>query len=822
MSGGRHSGTAGGTIRRRLARILALPAVVVLLLFAVLATGQIRDYQDSLGTARAVDLALAVQDLAHELQNERGVTAAVLGGNDGLAGELPGARQRVDRRKDALQRQVSGGGDVESQVRSALSQLDGIGAVRSATGAGRTARAATARAETLSYYTDRIAALISVDLGLERVADEQLRQAVTALTALQEMIEATAQERVHLNGVFSAGGFTEGEFAQFAAMRTERQTAATRFTRAARPQQQESLENVLSSGAARQAEHFEQVALAAADGRPVVVNPQSWWSGLTTVLDDMRQLQQHIGSQIQLRAHDLQTGSTQRLALLVGAVLACLAGWIHLAVQASRSISRPLAHLVAEAESVVLDRLPAAVNGVQTGRGDDPPEPLAPVDVPARAAQEIHSVAASLDRLQTAAYNLAVEQTGQRRRTVESLANLGRRNQNLIRRQLGFITSLEREEADPQVLAQLFELDHLATRMRRNAASLLVLVGSASHQRWSEPVPVADVIRAAVCEVEEYRRVGLRRVDLALICGASVGAVAHLLSELIENSLSFSPPDTEVEVQGRQLPDGYLVAVTDQGVGMRADDLAAANSRLRGEGDFIAAPTRYLGHYVVGEIARQLSITVELVPSPVVGVTARVTLPADLLGFHAAVAGPAASDQPAEPEAAIERASRPPHGGSATLQPQRAHRDEPPQPPRTIPAAASLFEPVAHQQVPRGDTPPAAVGPLHPEDGETAADGSGAPTPGRTRNGLTRRLPREARPVGAVRSSIEHHTDATAPEPSTGCRVIDLDAAVWPATMVDPAPEQVSARLTALRAGVTRGRAAGIILPADCTEEESP
>jgi hypothetical protein len=107
--------------------------------------------------------------------------------------------------------------------------------------------------------------------------------------------------------------------------------------------------------------------------------------------------------------------------------------------------------------------------------------------------------------------------------------------------------------------------------------------------------------------------------------------VAHLLSELIENGLTFSPPDSEVEVQGRRLVDGYLIAITDQGVGMSAEDLRQANSRLRGEEDFIAAPTRFLGHFVVGQLARETGLQVELLDSPVTGVTARVTLPRSVL-----------------------------------------------------------------------------------------------------------------------------------------------------------------------------------------------
>jgi anti-sigma regulatory factor (Ser/Thr protein kinase) len=235
--------------------------------------------------------------------------------------------------------------------------------------------------------------------------------------------------------------------------------------------------------------------------------------------------------------------------------------------------------------------------------------------------------------VQATAYRLATEQAQLRRSSGESLADLARRSQNLLRRQLGFITRLEGEETDPTGLANLFELDHLATRMRRNAESLLVLVGAASPRTWSAPLPVSDVIRAAVAEVEEYRRVTLRRVDDALLSGAVVSGVAHMLAELVENGLSFSAPDVDVEIQGRLLGDHYLIAVVDQGVGMDADELAEANRRLRGEGDFLVAPTRFLGHYVAGRLARDLGVGVELTPSPVTGLTARLLIPAELLAL---------------------------------------------------------------------------------------------------------------------------------------------------------------------------------------------
>jgi anti-sigma regulatory factor (Ser/Thr protein kinase) len=173
--------------------------------------------------------------------------------------------------------------------------------------------------------------------------------------------------------------------------------------------------------------------------------------------------------------------------------------------------------------------------------------------------------------------------------------------------------------------------------MRRNAESLLVLVGESSPRPWSAPLPVADVIRAAISEVEEYRRVSMRRIDDAFIAGNYVTGLAHMVAELVENGLAFSPPDVDVEIQGRQLGGQYLIAIIDQGVGMGEDELARANARLRGEESFLLAPTRFLGHYVVGQLAQQMSADVQMAPSPVTGVTARVMLPASILVTPSAI-----------------------------------------------------------------------------------------------------------------------------------------------------------------------------------------
>ncbi|MEV6348971.1 nitrate- and nitrite sensing domain-containing protein [Actinoplanes sp. NPDC051851] len=752
---------SGGTIRRRVVRTLALPVATTLVLLAIVAVSEVQNYRSASATAKAVTIDLAVQDLVQELQTERGLTAGLLGGNEGFRAELAPARVRVDTKREAVEKLVDGGGTVEDRVSKAVSELDGLSGVRAGTDTGSGARAAT-----FTFYTERIATLSDIDFGLDSVSDGELRRGVAALDALGDAKEASAQERAFLNGVFSASGFQSGEFLQFVTMRSTKDAALTAFSRYATSSENTAKNYVLDTGAAREAAYFEQVALGSGDGKYLQVNPQSWWSALTTVLDDMLTLEQHVGSVIKARAATLEDEATLRMGVLIGAVLLCLAGSVYLASVASRSVARPLDALAGEANRLATEQLPEAVARAASGDGTAPPPP---VDVDRRASDEVRLVADAFDRVQATAYELATEQAVLRRTTAESLANLGRRNQNLLRRQLGFITKLEREESNPTGLANLFELDHLATRMRRNAESLLVLVGAASPRQLSEPLNVSDVIRAAVSEVEEYRRVTLRRVDDTMVAGAVVSGVAHMLAELIENGLAFSPPDMDVEIHGRMIGGGYLIAVSDQGIGMSTSDMEKANERLRGEGDFITAPARFLGHYVVGRLAMQMGISVQLTPSPVTGVTARIMLPAELLSEAPAIAPAPAAPAPSR------------------------------QSPRKVTSA--LTEPTRPLRLPSGQMPiltaasqtRAVDRPLSTTAIEyvvvepfTGADDDAE----RTANGLKKRTPRNRRAGAGAGTAPAAKVDKT--EKSA---------------LVTDSPDAIRNRLTALRAGIDRGNA---------------
>ena len=179
-------------------------------------------------------------------------------------------------------------------------------------------------------------------------------------------------------------------------------------------------------------------------------------------------------------------------------------------------------------------------------------------------------MARALDAVNKTAVELATGQAALRRNLSDAFVNLGRRNQNLVTRQLEYISEIELKEADPESLEELFRLDHLATRMRRNAESLLILAGSGPARQWSAAVPAMDVARAASAEVEDYKRLRLHHFDPAMMTGAVTTDLVHIMAELVENALTFSPPGSPVDVYGRFLEGGYVIVIVDSGIGMSA------------------------------------------------------------------------------------------------------------------------------------------------------------------------------------------------------------------------------------------------------------
>ncbi len=302
----------------------------------------------------------------------------------------------------------------------------------------------------------------------------------------------------------------------------------------------------------------------------------------------------------------------------------------------ARAIRRPIKQLTDAANRAASEDLPLMVAAAQAGE-DAPSMGVRLVEV--ESNDEIAELAAAFASMQGTAVGLAREQALIRRNVGENLVNLARRNQSLLGRSLNVLTRLEQDERDQDRLQDLFKVDHLTTRMRRNAESLLVLAGAEPNRKWSAAVEMGDVVRAAVSAIEAFDRVDIVGLDDVQVRGAAVNDVAHLLAELIENAANFSPPDSRVAVVGQALADGYLLVVTDDGLGMTEEDLAAANARIAETSAFEASPTKVLGLNVVGRLADRYGIDVSLATSSTAGIAARIQLPVALIESSA--------DQPA-------------------------------------------------------------------------------------------------------------------------------------------------------------------------------
>jgi signal transduction histidine kinase len=318
----------------------------------------------------------------------------------------------------------------------------------------------------------------------------------------------------------------------------------------------------------------------------------------------------------------------QSFLILAGSVVLLA---LVMAVIIGRSISRPLTRLTRSAEQLSAEELPALVESMRSaGRAEAPV--LTPIE--AKGRDEVAQLAHAISEIQQVTIDVAEEQTDLLRRGISDIfVNLARRNQSLLDRQIDFIDQLESREENPDQLENLFRLDHLATRMRRNAESLLVLAGAEPARRRGRPVEIADVLRVAMGEIEDFGRIQLMSVDSSTVAGSVAVDLAHLMSELMENATQFSPPELDVEVVGYRIADdSYQLTLADKGIGMSAEQIATANQTLA-EPPLVGLDlSRSLGFTVVSRLAHRLGVTVQLASGIEGGVTAVVTIPSEMVG----------------------------------------------------------------------------------------------------------------------------------------------------------------------------------------------
>lgn len=319
--------------------------------------------------------------------------------------------------------------------------------------------------------------------------------------------------------------------------------------------------------------------------------------------------------------------SARNLAIASAAVTGvALLVAVLLAVMVARTLTRPIRRVRDGAIQVANEELPAAVARIRAG---EQPGEITPIDV--TTEEEMGQLARAFDTLHQQAITLASGEAELRSQVGDMFATLSRRNTSLINQQLGLIEDLERDEEDPRRLESLFRLDHLASRMRRTAESLMVLADAPTPGADGVDLTVADLLQAAIAGVRDYQRVQILSTPDGRVAGAAAPDIVHLLTELVDNALNYSPPTAPVMVEAVRTGSGIEVEIADAGLGVATGDLARLNAELASGGQVTAETARRMGLLVVSRLARRRGIQVRLELNERGGVTARVTLPTTLL-----------------------------------------------------------------------------------------------------------------------------------------------------------------------------------------------
>ncbi|HKO85309.1 MAG TPA: nitrate- and nitrite sensing domain-containing protein, partial [Actinomycetota bacterium] len=626
---GRSIGLHNWRVRSKLIAVLVIPAVAFLVLASFGIGSLVGNAQAFEDGRRLAELGRQVTALVHELQAERDLSGAfTVSGNEDVGRALSEQQSRVNQAAGAYREAEAPlyddlGDPLRGRFDAVRAGLADLAALReSARSSSLTARAIAAE------YSRIIDGLLDVNAEIaEPGGDEDLTQSVRAFNDLSRAKEVTSQVRGVLYALAFQKEFEFGGFQDFSGLLARQQAAFDEFQADANDQQRGLFADVVQGQAVLMVDRIQSDVVRRQSGAGI--DPEQWLAASTTNMELLRSVESQLLDGVIAQSGDLSS-SAQRDALRNALLIALILGVALLALSlVARSMAEPLQRLRARAIEIAQHRLPDAVERLRTTDRGDLDVGVEPIGI--QSKDEIGQVAQAVDDIQQVAVRLASEQAALRRSIGDMFTNLARRSQTLIDRQLELIDDLERNETDPETLEHLFRLDHLATRMRRNAEDLIVLSGADPGRHWVQPMTVVDVVRAAAAEVEEYQRVELLPLADLEVAGHVAVDVIHLLAELIENATAFSPPNTKVQIAGQAVPHGYVIEIEDRGLGMSDEELIQANERLANPPEIDFALSRVLGLYVVGRLGQRHGIKVQLRHSWYGGVTALTLLPHGLL-----------------------------------------------------------------------------------------------------------------------------------------------------------------------------------------------
>jgi signal transduction histidine kinase len=611
-------GVRNWKLRTKLAAVLLIPTLTALALGALRVSDQLQQAAQFQQTADQVNFAVKVTSVVHERQ-----------------AALDAQIAKVDRVVDDMRSAASGLKTPDQATRDrydrGLQRLDALRPLRSAV-----STSSYSDVSALNTYSSIVDSL--VQLGREvntAVADRDLLRQGTTVQAISEAKEFVARGDAALQIAAFRKGFPGELLDQVRAAQASGAAAIATFNANADPDQRQFYSDTFSGPEVDDRQRIRTEATAAADQRlaPSINNSQLTTDS-TVALGELRAVEGNLLNGLHQRANDLAKSATTTAWWEAGIVLGALAAALVLMFAIARLMLRPLRVLRTTALDVAYTRLPETVQAIL-----DDPDPVRASQksvepVPITSTDEIGEVARSFDIVHAQAVKMAAEQALLRENVNGIFVNLSRRSQRLVERQLGVIDRLEADEQDPDHLASLFELDHLATRLRRNGESLLVLSGAGLAKSVPKPVPAADVIGAAVSEIEQYARIEVGIVPDIAVQGRTVHDLVHVLAELLDNATYFSEPETKITVRAVVTrKKAVAIQVTDHGVGMSEEQIAEVNERLADPPDLDVSVTRRMGLYVVARLAKRHGIDVRLRENEDIegGIIARVVVPAELL-----------------------------------------------------------------------------------------------------------------------------------------------------------------------------------------------
>ncbi|WP_204044135.1 sensor histidine kinase [Acrocarpospora phusangensis] len=765
-------------------------------------------------------------DLGLRIQEERALSADVLSNGQTGSAELSAMQAKTTVAVDAFNKAArdqktrdSMSEELHAPLDSLLTELEALPRIRDSIALGN-----TTRLDAIKAYNAIMDELFRVYDRMVSVPDLGIFQQANAMQAMGNAHEMIAREDGLIRGALARGKLTAEEHNSFSEWVATRQFLYAKNLPVLEGGHRAPYEAVLSSDLFTQFQVLEgQIVNQVRSGGPLPAEAAKWKSTVDSLIVRLDDARIRSSAALTESATAVATGIMARIAVAGGVGLIAVVATIIFSVRFGRRLVRDLAGLRHAALELADVRLPRVVDRLKRGEDVDIETEAPPIV--AGGSTEVEDVANAFSSVQRTAVEAAVGQANLRRGVNHVFLNLARRKQSLLHRQLTLLDSMQRRAAEPEVLEDLFRLDHLTTRMRRHAEGLIILSGAAPGRSWRKPVPIIDVVRAAVAEVEDFTRVTVLPMPESAVAGASVADLIHLVAELIENATVFSPPQTKVQVRAEMVANGLVLEVEDRGLGLSPEEYQAINEKLAVPPEFDLADSDRLGLFVVGQLAARYGIGVVLRSSPYGGTTAIVLVPRSLV---------AEDGSPAAIPPAPAQASRGAHAApkvtavttvQATVMPPTGEVPDVDDPERAGPDTSPFFTPAALRTepvppAPRSDTTlsmvpqaaqsngappalpsrrrsrpqdPAQGAPSTAPSGPTGPSGPSTQKPGSSvASGTHAGLPRRVR-----QSHIAPQLKSTEPEHAQ-----PLSAPTSP----ERTPEEARAMFSAFQQGARRGR----------------